>query len=88
MNEEKIRELFELCLRVSNETSAHVHFDYTAKSDESSMCIYIFNDKGIIINHFILTQFYEFKSEAQSYEKAKKYLLELLIDGRCPLNES
>lgn len=88
MNEEKIKELFELCLRISNETSAHVHFDYTAKSDESSMCIYIFNDQGIIINHFVLTQFYEFKSESQSYENAKKYLLELLINGRCPLNES
>lgn len=88
MNEEKIKELFELCLRVSNETSAHVHFDYTAKSDESSMYIYIFNDQGIIINHFVLTQFYEFKSESQGYENAKKYLLGLLIDGRCPLNES
>lgn len=88
MNEEKIKELFELCLRVSNETSAHVLFDYTAKSDESLMCIYIFNDQGIIINHFILTQFYEFKSESQSYENAKKCLLGLLINRRCPLNES
>ena len=31
MNEEKIKELFELCLRVSNETTAHVNFEYTAK---------------------------------------------------------
>lgn len=88
MNEGKIRELFDLCVRVSNETSAHVHFDYTAKDDESAMYIYVFDDQGEIIKHFILTQFYDFKSESGNYENAKKYLLELLINGRCPLNES
>lgn len=88
MNESKIRELFDLCVRISNETSAHVIFDYTAKDDESSMYIYVFNDQGEIIKHFILTQFYDFDSEAKSYKNAKKYLLELLINGRCPLNES
>ena len=44
MNKEKIKELFELCLRVSNETTAHVSFEYTAKDDESTMFIYVFND--------------------------------------------
>ena len=88
MNEGKIRELFDLCVRVSNETEAHVHFDYTAKDDESAMYIYVFNNRNEIIKHFILTQFYEFDSEAESYENAKKYLLELLINGRCPMNES
>lgn len=86
MNEGKIRELFDLCVKVSNETSAHVHFDYTAKDDESTMWIYIFNDQNEIIKHFTLTQFYDFKSEAENYENAKKYLLELLINGRRSLN--
>lgn len=86
MNEGKIRELFDLCVRISNETSAYVSFNYTAKDDESSVYIYIFNDEREIIKHFILTQFYDFRSE--DYENAKKYLLEILINGRCPLNES
>lgn len=85
MNEEKIKELFELCLRVSNETTAHVNFDYTAREDESVMRIYVFNDYCEIIKHFTLTQFYEFASEAGNFEGAKKYLLGLLINGRRPL---
>ena len=88
MNEEKIREIFDLCLRVSSETTAHVSFEYTAKDDESTMLIYVFNDKSEIEKHFILHQFYKFPFEAGSFEGAKKYLLELLINGRCPLNES
>lgn len=88
MNKEKIKELFELCLRVSNETTSHVSFAYTAKDDKSVMCIYVLNDKFEIERHFILHQFYEFPSESQNYENAKKCLLELLINGRCPLNES
>ena len=88
MNEEKIKELFELCLRVSNETSAHVNFDYTTNGDMSVVYIYIFNNSMEIIKHFTLCQFYDFKPESQNYENAKKCLLELLINGRCPLNES
>lgn len=88
MNEEKIKELFELCLRISSETTAHVNFDYTANDDMSVVVIYIFNNSGKIIRHFILCQFYDFESESQNYENAKKCLLELLINGRCPLNES
>ena len=88
MNEEKIKELFGLCVRISNETTAHVNFEYTAKDDESVMRIYVFNDKFEIERHFILNQFYDFPSEAGSFEDAKKCLLEILINGRCPLNES
>lgn len=86
MNEEKIKELFELCLRVSNETQAHVNFNYIAKDGISIACIYIFNNSGETIRHFTLCQFYDFESESQNYENAKKCLLELLINGRCPLN--
>nr|DAH82675.1 MAG TPA: hypothetical protein [Caudoviricetes sp.] len=88
MNGKKIKELFELCLRVSNETAAHVNFDYSADGDMSVVYIYIFNNSREIIKHFTLCQFYNFESEAQDYEDAKKCLLELLINGRCPLNES
>ena len=86
MNEEKIREIFDLCLRVSSETTAHVNFDYTACDDISRVYIYVFNDAGEIVKHFSLCQFYDFESESQNYENAKKCLLELLINGRCPLN--
>lgn len=87
MNEEKIKELFGLCVRISNETTAHVSFEYTTKDDGSVMRIYVFNDKFEIERHFILNQFYDFPSEAGSFENAKKCLLEILINGRCPLNE-
>lgn len=85
MNGEKIKELFELCLRVSNETTKHVDFDYTAENDMSVARIYIFNNSGEIIKHFTLCQFCDSESESQNYEDAKKCLLELLINGRCPL---
>lgn len=85
MNEEKIREIFDLCLRVSSETTAHVNFDYTACDDISRVYIYVFNDAGEIVKHFSVHQFYKFPFEAGSFEGAKKYLLELLINGRCPL---
>ena len=71
-----------------SETTAHVNFDYTACDDISRVYIYVFNDAGEIVKHFTLCQFYDFESESQNYEDAKKCLLELLIDGRCPLNES
>ena len=85
MNEEKIKELFELCLRVSNETTARVDFSYVAHDDISRVYIFVFNDAGEIVKHFSLHQFHDFKSEFQDYEDAKKCLLELLINGRCPL---
>lgn len=85
MNKEKIKELFELCQRVSSETTAHVNFDYTAYDDISRVYIFVFNDAGEIVKLFSLSQFYEFPYEAGSFEGAKKYLLELLINGRCPL---
>ena len=84
MNEEKIKELFELCLRVSNETTAHVNFDYTACDDISRVYIFVFNDAGEVVKHFSLNQFYDLEPESQDYEDANKCLLELLINGRCP----
>lgn len=84
MNKEKIKELFELCMRISNETTKHVNFDYTACDDISRVYIFVFNDAGEIVKYFSLSQFYDFELESQDYEDAKKCLLELLINGRCP----
>lgn len=86
MNESKIRELFELCLRVSNETAVRVSFSYVADDDCSRMVLHIFNDRGEVERHFTLSQFYDFVSEEQDFEEAKKYLLGVLVNGKCPLN--
>lgn len=64
MNEEKIKELFELCLRVSSETTVHVNFDYTAYNDRSRVYIYVFNNALEIVKHFSLSQFYDFEVES------------------------
>ena len=81
MNEEKIKELFELCLRVSNETTKHVEFDYIVNGDMSVVYIYIFNDSRVIIKHFSLSQFYDFKHESQNYENAKNVFWNCLSMG-------
>ena len=86
MNESKIRELFELCLRVSNETTVQATFSYVIDDDCSVMMLYIFNDRKEIERHFTLSQFYDFESEKRSFEEAKKYLSEILAVGKCPLN--
>lgn len=84
MNEEKIRELFDLCVRVSNETQAHVNFDYSAREDTSEVYLFVFNARGEIVKHFSVSQFYDFNEE--DYKEAKECLLKTLINGRCPLN--
>ena len=81
MNEKKIKELFELCLRVSNETTAHVNFDYTACDDISRVYIYVFNDAGEIVKHFSVCQFYEFPSEAGSLRVRRNTFWNCLSTG-------
>lgn len=84
MNEEKIKELFELCLRVSNETTAHVNFDYSAREDMSEVYLFVFDARDEIVKHFTVSQFYNF--EGKGYKEAKECLLEILINEKCPLN--
>lgn len=86
MNESKIRELFELCMRVSNETTTRVTFSYVVDNDCSVIELYVFNDRSENERHFVLSQFYDFQSEKGSFEEAKEYLLEILSAGKCPLN--
>lgn len=92
MFEKEIRELFDLSLRVMNETDFFVSFDITSHT----RCCYIsmlhskwspYKDyNGPYIIH-IDDDMFKAESEEQ-YELAKSHLLKLLIDGRCPLNES
>lgn len=84
MNEGKIRELFDLCVRVSNETQAHVNFDYSAREDTSEVYLFVFDARGEIVRHFSVSQFYDFNEE--DYKEVKECLLKILINGRCPLN--
>ena len=90
--EEKIRELFDLCWRVTNETDCYVSFNIAShtlccyidvmdskweagKEYDGHYCIYFGNEM--------------FEEESlEHYKLAKAHLLRLLINGRCPLNES
>lgn len=85
MNEEKIREIFDLCVRVSNETSRRITFDYKIDDDETMVYLYIFGHNGAIEKHFMLSQHYEFEPDTCSFDKAKEYLLSILEERRCPV---
>lgn len=92
MFEKEIKELFELAWRVSNETDYFVSFRIT--SHVHACDIDIMNSKwdpnrkkdG---NYMIYFDSELLKEEsAEQCKLAKEHLLRLLIDGRCPLNES
>lgn len=92
MFENEIKELFELCWRVSNETDAfvtfeiasHVHICYIRVKD-TGYVPYADCDLEVDI-HFNTNMFIE--EDKENFKKAKAHLLKLLINGRCPLNES
>lgn len=92
MFEKEIRELFELAWRVSSETDYFVSFDITSHVHACITCI--MNSKweprkemdGVYTIYFDNELLKEESSE--QYKLAKAHLLRLLIDGRCPLNES
>lgn len=90
MFEKEVRELFDLSLRVINETdfyvsfriASHVHFCdidimnskwEAGKTSDANYSIYL--DSEILKNE-----------SAEQCKLAKAHLLELLINGRCPLN--
>lgn len=83
MNEEKIREIFDLCVRVSNETSRRITFDYKIDGDETMVYLYVFGHNGAIEKHFMLSQHYKFEPDIYSFDKANEYLLSILNKGRC-----
>nr|DAH42078.1 MAG TPA: hypothetical protein [Caudoviricetes sp.] len=91
MFEKEIKELFELAWRVSNETDYFVSFSIV--SHVHACIIDIMNSKWEPNKRSDDNYIIYFDSElkevsAERCKLAKAHLLRLLIDGRCPLNES
>ena len=91
MFEKEIDEIYELCKRVVNEvTTASITFDYTIygltvyglKNKED---INILEDvfKWDLYQNISFNPYYE-NTSRESYRRIKEFLLELLIDGKCP----
>lgn len=92
MFEKEIRELFELAWRVSNETDYFVSFEIASHVHACNIDImdskwkpYKRSDGDYMI--YFDSELLKEKS-AEQCKLAKAHLLKLLIDGRCPLNES
>lgn len=90
MFEKEIKELFELAWKVMNETDFYVSFRI---GSHVHFCdIDVMNSKWEpfkipAANYTIYTDSEVLKEKsAEQCELAKKHLLKLLIDGRCPLN--
>lgn len=93
MFEKEIDEIYELCKRVVNEVpTANVSFNYSIygmsvcglkRKEDVSLPEDVF--KWDLYQSVSFDPFYE-KESRESLNKIKAFLLELLIDGRCPLN--
>lgn len=93
MLEKEIDEIYELCKRVVNEVpTASITFDFTIygltvtclKSKEDvKLPESVF--KWDLYQNVSFNPFYE-KESREKLNKIKTFLLELLIDGRCPLD--
>lgn len=94
MFEKEIDEIYELCKRVANEVpTASVTFNYSIygmsvcglkRKEDVSLSDSEF--KWDLYQSVYFNPFYENASH-ESLRIIKKFLLELLIDGRCPLND-
>lgn len=93
MYKKEIDEIYELCKRVANEVpTANASFNYSIYG--MSVCglrrkedVNLPEDKfkWDLYQSVSFDPFYE-KESRESLNKIKAFLLELLIDGRCPLN--
>lgn len=93
MFEKEIDEIYELCKRVANEVpTANASFNYSIYG--MSVCglkrkedVNLPEDKfkWDLYQNVSFNPFYE-KESRESLKIIKAFLLELLIDGRCPLN--
>ena len=93
MFEKEIDEIYELCKRAVNEfPSASITFEYSSyvlsvrvlkRKEDIDLPANIF--KWDLYQRVSLNPFYK-KESRESLNKIKAFLLELLIDGRCPLN--
>ena len=89
MFEKEIRELFELSLRVMNETEFFVSFYIAAHT----RCCYIdvmdskWEAGKEYDGHYYIYFSHNEEESLENYNLAKAHLLRLLIDGRCPVND-
>jgi hypothetical protein len=93
MFEKEIDEIYELCKRVASEVpTANASFNYSIYG--MSVCglrrkkdvnLPEGKFKWDLYQNVSFNPFYE-KESRESLNKIKAFLLELLIDGRCPLN--
>lgn len=83
MFEKEIDEIYELCKRVANEVpTAIASFNYSIYG--MSVCG-LKRKEDVRYQSVSFDPFYE-KESRESLNKIKAFLLELLIDGGCPLN--
>lgn len=93
MFEKEIDEIYELCKRVVNEApAASVMFSYSVYDmtvcglkRKEDVCLPEDKFKWDLYQSVSFNPFYE-KESREKLNKIKAFLLELLIDGRCPLN--
>lgn len=95
MFEKEIDEIYKLCKRVVNEVpTANASFNYSIYG--MSVCglkrkedVNLPEDKfkWDLYQNVSFNPFYE-KESRESLKTIKAFLLELLIDGRCPLNDA
>lgn len=94
MFEKEIDEIYELCKRVVNEVpTASVTFSYSiygvsvyVLKRKEDICLPEGTFKWDLYQNIYFNTFYE-STNRESLKIIKDFLLELLIDGRCPLNE-
>lgn len=95
MFEKEIDEIYELCKRVANEVpTASASFNYSIygmsvcglkRKEDVNLPEDVF--KWDLYQIVSFNPFYE-KESRESLKIIKTFLLELLIDGRCPLNDA
>ena len=93
MFEKEIDEIYELCKRVVNEVpTASVTFDFSGyglevrgRKRKEDVCLPDDKFKWDLYQNSSFNSFFE-KESRESLKVIKTFLLELLIDGRCPLD--
>ena len=91
MFEKEIDEIYELCKRVVNEVpTANITFDFSGYGLEvrgvkrkEDVCLPKGKFKWDLYQDVYLDSFFE-KENREKLNKVKAFLLELLIDGKCP----
>ena len=91
MFEKEIDEIYELCKRVVNEVpAANITFDFSGYGlnvrgvkRKDNVCLPEGKFKWDLYQNVSLDPFFE-KESREKLNKIKAFLLELLIDGKCP----